>query len=442
MEILFKKFNNLSVNEYVLIAISLIPIALVSGPLVPEIILNVVNILFLYNLINVKNFNFVKSKFFILFLPFYLYILTRSIFSEDILSSLKSSFFYFRFGIFVLAINFFFFKSSDYIKESFFKIIFFSIIIISIDGVFQYFFGYNFLMMKQEVATRVSGLFGDEMVLGSYVSRFFLLVMGIYYYKNYFKKNFFFNNYFLLLLFTFTILISGERTALIFLSVGLILYYIFIEKKKILFLGLSIICLILIFSDKNLKSRYITHTLDSFIENIYSKNQNENLENKKFKKIVIFNEHYTSHYKSAYAMFKDNIFFGHGPRMYRHLCSDEKYFFEAYLKRQSDLGIKYREKVETGSCSTHPHNIYMQFLAELGLIGFIYLIFIQFKVLQNIYYHNKVNDKFNILVLSSIFICIWPLSPNGNFFNNWLSILLFFLIGIYFLKNNMHMKRK
>ena len=115
MEILFKKFNNLSVNEYVLISISLIPIALVSGPLVPEIILNVVNILFLYNLINVKNFNFIKSKFFILFLPFYLYILTRSIFSEDILSSLKSSLFYFRFGIFVLAINFFLFKSSDYI---------------------------------------------------------------------------------------------------------------------------------------------------------------------------------------------------------------------------------------------------------------------------------------------------------------------------------------
>ena len=35
------------------------------------------------------------------------------------------------------------------------------------------------------------------------------------------------------------------------------------------------------------------------------------------------------------------------------------------------------------------------------------------------------------LLLSAIFINIWPLIPSGNFFNNWLSMLYFYPIGFY-----------
>jgi len=39
-------------------------------------------------------------------------------------------------------------------------------------------------------------------------------------------------------------------------------------------------------------------------------------------------------------------------------------------------------------------------------------------------------DNFQICLLASILITIWPLAPSGNFFNNWLSIIYFYPIGM------------
>ena len=33
-------------------------------------------------------------------------------------------------------------------------------------------------------------------------------------------------------------------------------------------------------------------------------------------------------------------------------------------------------------------------------------------------------------------IYLWPLMPTGNFFNNWLSIILFFISGFFLYRNN------
>ena len=73
------------------------------------------------------------------------------------------------------------------------------------------------------------------------------------------------------------------------------------------------------------------------------------------KKIYIFSKQHEHHYQTAYKMFKDKIIFGHGAKSFRVKCKEEKY-------KISDL-----------SCATHPHNILMQYLSELGLIGFTFL---------------------------------------------------------------------
>ena len=54
-------------------------------------------------------------------------------------------------------------------------------------------------------------------------------------------------------------------------------------------------------------------------------------------------------------MFKHNKIFGVGNKMYRKLCNKDEYFVNDF------------------SCTTHPHNFYLQVLAENGLIGFIIL---------------------------------------------------------------------
>ena len=56
--------------------------------------------------------------------------------------------------------------------------------------------------------------------------------------------------------------------------------------------------------------------------------------------------------KTAFNMFLDKPILGHGPKMFRVICKNEKY----------QVGIK--------PCDTHPHNFYIQLLAETGIIGF------------------------------------------------------------------------
>ena len=44
----------------------------------------------------------------------------------------------------------------------------------------------------------------------------------------------------------------------------------------------------------------------------------------------------------------------------------------------------------------------------------------------------------------TVFVILFPLSPNGNFFNNWLSILNYFPLGffLYYFRNFDYLKSK
>jgi O-antigen ligase len=124
-------------------------------------------------------------------------------------------------------------------------------------------------------------------------------------------------------------------------------------------------------------------------------------------------------------MFKDQPIFGHGPKMFRVICKNEKYA----------TGIIY--------CTTHPHNFYIQLLAETGIIGFLFLfsalmfvIFIVLMQLKSIILRQKrpLTD-YQVCLLTGILISLWPLTTNGNFFNNWLMIIYSLPFG-FFLQSN------
>ena len=66
-------------------------------------------------------------------------------------------------------------------------------------------------------------------------------------------------------------------------------------------------------------------------------------------------------------MFKGNILFGHGVKMFREICAKKDYY------------------INERSCRTHPHNTYIQILAETGLLGFVFIlsafIYVSFSIL-------------------------------------------------------------
>ena len=120
-------------------------------------------------------------------------------------------------------------------------------------------------------------------------------------------------------------------------------------------------------------------------------------------------------------MFLDKPLIGHGPKMYRIKCKEKKYA----------VGIS--------PCHTHPHNFYIQLLAETGLIGFAFLlgifVYLIYLILKHIYrkiIYNQVNfSNYQICLLGGLFITLWPLSPNGSIFNNYLMILYSLQIGFF-----------
>ncbi|MDC0179257.1 O-antigen ligase family protein, partial [Candidatus Pelagibacter sp.] len=137
------------------------------------------------------------------------------------------------------------------------------------------------------------------------------------------------------------------------------------------------------------------------------------------KKIVIFSPQHNDLYKTAINITKDNLIFGVGVKNFRNKCDQDKY------------------KISVYSCSTHPHNSYIQLAVELGIIGlffgfFIFSIFFVFifKHFRYLFRGKYYFTDFQICLISAILISLWPFAPTGNFFNNWLNIVYYFPVGI------------
>ena len=102
---------------------------------------------------------------------------------------------------------------------------------------------------------------------------------------------------------------------------------------------------------------------------------------------IIFSVQHTHHYITAFRMFIDNKILGVGVKNFRNFCNYEKY------------------KVSIFSCSTHPHNSYIQVLSETGIIGFTFLIFTLFYFCKNILRHIYLKFKGKYL-FNDFEICI------------------------------------
>ena len=92
------------------IFILLFPLSLITGPLIPEILMNTVSLFFLFFLFISKDYKILNNKFFYYYLAFVTYIIFNSYFSIYNELIFLDNLFYFRFLIFVFAVYFFFLK--------------------------------------------------------------------------------------------------------------------------------------------------------------------------------------------------------------------------------------------------------------------------------------------------------------------------------------------
>ena len=390
----------------------LIPLLLVTGPFLSDLALSICAIIFLINVVKFKNYSYIKNIYSYIFLVFIVLIIVSSFLSDDVIYSSKSSIFYIRFYLFTLSTWYLINLNTNMINYIFISLLICFIFLI-LDGFTQFFFGENIFGWPL-IKTRVSSFFGDELILGSYLSRLFPILFAGMIYRNetYKKKDFIF--YLVVLIFILSevlVFLSGERIAFFYLNLSAIFILLLsVNYKKIRLFTLSF-SLILIIAISNFAPQFKERMVDKTIEQIGIKSDQQ----------YIFSPQHNDHYISALKIFKKNIVFGIGPKMFRHKCSEPEYIVSNY------------------SCSTHPHNTYLQLLSETGIFSFLIIFFIFcffiFKTAEHfflkIFKKKIVFSDFQIALLSSILITLWPLAPTGNFFNNWISILYFYPIGIF-----------
>ena len=408
----------------------LTPFFVIPGIAIVELSVIIITLIFL---LKNRNLEYYKDIKFLFLLLYSIYVATNAFFQID--DDLKfSSFFFFRYVLFSLSIFFILDLYKNIPNFSKKKILFFYLVIcffIFFDSYLQFFTGKN-LFGFEIIRATVSSIFGSELILGSFLLKLLPITLFLFFYSNINIKD---NSLLLIIflsLFFSVVFIAGGRTPF-FLMLLFILFIIFFIRDLRFIFNLSTLLLVLFiistlifeFGKSKPGNRMFIKTFDQMTNYIFTKTENQIVEekndiNKKeiIKNIKVFSSNHNGHYILAYDLFKKNPIFGIGPKGFRHYCR----------------GVDYDPPI--GICSTHPHNFLIQILSETGLLGFLFyifgIIFVVVKLFQA-YIRKEDNIEKNYFLVISIGLIInfFPFVPNGNFFNNWISITSFYYIGIY-----------
>jgi len=282
---------------------------------------------------------------------------------------------------------------------------------------FENLFGYNILGYSSADHTRIVSFFKDETVVGALILCFGYVVATYFLSQNLALKSRIFFNMFLLII-PICILITGERSNFIKSSIVFFLILFFINKAKILITKkkFAIACIFIFFSTLFYNQNVLYKQTETLKRIINVKNPEKFID--RFKGIP-----YIFHYNLAIEIFKDFPISGVGNKNFRLVaCNDRKYINKAFdfNDQQSYIG-----------CSTHPHQIHFELLAEHGLIGYFFFFYIMFIFLRkNLTLFNSSNNIFVFTTSIYLFIFLIPLLPSGAIFSTFSGTMFWIIFSI------------
>ncbi len=380
----------------------LFPVFLIAGNFLINSFYVLISILSILN--SDQNKVFFKSNIFYLLIIFLIYLSINLLFSVNIENSYPRVIKFLLIILFINEIFNFNNKKETYFEKiiKFWAILFF---IVTIDIIFELIFGFNTLGFKSYLEGRIASFFGNELVVGTFYHFFSLFVLS------YFIKNRS-SNFLIISLILLIICISfmiGERANFIklFLSLFLLSFLIlrinYFKKIIIIFLTLLILGTTLTFND-DLKKRYynqisVIYSLDGF---------------KKFFK----ESQYGAHQNTAYEIFKDNVFFGVGLKNFREESKKNIYENSEYKKTNERQ-------------ATHPHQVHLELLCEIGLIGYIlFLTLIFFSIIVSTKNYLIKKNPYQLSCIIFILSCLIPLIPSGSIFSTFFGGIFWFSFGL------------
>ena len=391
------------INKYFFVLFSIIPISIIVGPSVSLANILIIVFSFLIYIFYINEWSWLKDKKIQLLFALYIYLIFNSFIALDFSNSFYRNFGFIRFIILFAAFNYFFLKFENFNKI----LIVWSVILIfvALDIYYESINGTNILGYGE--GTRIFSFFKDEPIVGGYVNSLYLLSIGFLFEFFDDKKNKI--KYIILLLsifFLIAIFMTGERSNAIKALLGFIIFYLFIKnfslKEKLTLALITILLFFIIFINSDfMRLRYHKQFF------------------RDFSKVQI----YTNLYRSGIEVFKKYPYFGTGNKNYG--------FETCYGEKKKDLYLW--PKI---TCSSHPHQIYFDFLAEHGFIGSIIILSIFFKLIFDLLKKISINrNKLQFASFIYILIVFMPILPSGAFFSDYLLTLFFINFSLLFCVN-------
>jgi O-antigen ligase len=198
------------------------------------------------------------------------------------------------------------------------------------------------------------------------------------------------------------ILLTGERMALGTYGVGLFVLVICIRevRRPLMLIGLAAMLGLgaVVVTDPTLHQRFIGHTQED-VDDFWSG---------RYGLILV----------KAYDVWKDNPATGVGLKNFRLTCETPNF--------------DHKGPVDSW-CFTHPHNPYMELLAETGLIGFLLFFLMTGLILRDLskgWRRDRPDFPLAVGASAALILFLFPFLISKSIFSNWNAMLLWLSIGL------------
>ena len=401
---------NSNIEKIYLFLFSLIPISIIIGSSVS--LLNILFILVVFLIFTARSIEkeIFKNSVLIFLIILYMYLIFNSFIAVDFEMSASRNFGFIRFILLFIVVNYFFNSSNK--ANNIFTFWSLIIIIVVFDCFIEFSLGRNILGYGEKYGERIVSFFKDEPVVGAYINAFIFIIIG-YFFDKFIEKDSRFKVLLLFIIFILflAVLITGERSNGIKVVLGLTLFFILNKRLNLRFKILTLLSVIIIFSFAVVNS--------SFLKQRYYNMFTYHFTDKE--KILSFlkNQHYFELYRSGIAIFKDYPFFGVGNKNYRVVSSRDENIKDDY------------------EYSTHPHQIYFEFLSEHGAVGTIILLSLIFLMMfKNLKIIILSRNSIQLGCFIYLIINFLPILPSGSFFADFNSTFFWLNLSIMYACNS------
>ena len=278
-----------------------------------------------------------------------------------------------------------------------------TLVFLALDSYFQLFMGAD-IFGKPKLGDRLTGPL-SKAVIGATIATLAMPTMAYFAHDLAYKKKHIVAGVLVIALIWSVVFFSGERAPFlrISISIGLIALLVLKTNVKKLALFLSAVVIIPVaayFAFGN--SPIIKRQIDSTIETM-----------KHFEQSI-----YGKLWVNGLKVGSSKPIFGTGLKNYQAHCE------------KLHSGCEITQSNVCAECSTHPHNIYIEFFAETGLVGlalFLWLIFVMAKTFYPLPGFEQSPQLIGILI--GIVFTAFPLLSSMGFFQNAYGVPLWFMIG-------------